>query len=38
LRKRPSWKALEKHYEAIAGQHLRELFAVDPGRGERMAV
>jgi len=38
LRERPSWKALEKHYEAISGQHLRELFSADPGRGERMAV
>jgi glucose-6-phosphate isomerase len=31
-----SWKALEAHYSAIQGQHLRELFAQDPTRGERL--
>jgi glucose-6-phosphate isomerase len=36
LRQRPAWKALEQHYSEIAGRHLRELFAEDPGRGERM--
>jgi glucose-6-phosphate isomerase len=38
LRQRPSWKALEQHYDEIAGVHLRELFAKDPGRGERLAT
>ena len=38
LRERPAWKALEGHHSEIAGRHLRELFAADPGRGERMAV
>jgi glucose-6-phosphate isomerase len=36
LRQRPAWKALEQHYSEIAGRHLRELFAEDQGRGERM--
>jgi glucose-6-phosphate isomerase len=36
LRERPSWKALEQHYSEIGGRHLRELFAADPGRGERL--
>jgi glucose-6-phosphate isomerase len=35
---RPAWAALAAHYEAIEGAHLRELFAADPTRGERMAV
>jgi glucose-6-phosphate isomerase len=38
LRQRPSWKALEQHYDEIAGVHLRELFAQDPGRGERLTA
>jgi glucose-6-phosphate isomerase len=38
LRARPSWKALEQHYSEIGGRHLRELFADDPGRGERMSA
>jgi glucose-6-phosphate isomerase len=38
LRQRPSWKALEQHYDEIAGVHLRELFAKDPGRGERLST
>jgi len=36
--KRPSWKALESHHKTISKLHLRELFANDPKRGERMAV
>jgi glucose-6-phosphate isomerase len=36
LRERPSWKALEQHYAEIGGRHLRELFAEDAGRGDRM--
>src|ERR1017187_6614878 len=35
LRERPAWKALEQHYSEIGGRHLRELFADEPGRGER---
>jgi glucose-6-phosphate isomerase len=38
LRERPAWAALDAHYEAIRGAHLRELFASDPERGERMTA
>ena len=38
LRQRPAWKALEAHYEKIRDQHLRQLFADDPKRGERLTV
>jgi glucose-6-phosphate isomerase len=38
LRQRPSWKALEQHYGEIADVHLRQLFADDPGRGERLTA
>jgi glucose-6-phosphate isomerase len=38
LRERPAWTALGKHYEAIRGAHLRELFAQDPTRGELMTA
>ena len=36
LRERPAWQALEQHYSEISGRHLRELFAEDPGRAERL--
>jgi glucose-6-phosphate isomerase len=32
------WKALEAHYKRIRGLHLRDLFASDSTRGERMAA
>jgi glucose-6-phosphate isomerase len=35
---RPAWKALQAHFEQIGGRHLRELFAEDPGRGERFTA
>jgi glucose-6-phosphate isomerase len=35
LRSRPAWTALAEHFTAIGGTHLRDLFAADPGRGER---
>ncbi|SPE35034.1 glucosephosphate isomerase [Candidatus Sulfopaludibacter sp. SbA3] len=38
LTNRKSWKALEEHYQGIRGVHLRQLFADDPQRGERMTV
>ena len=38
LRERPSWKALEQHHAEIGSRHLRELFAEDPGRGERLTA
>jgi len=34
----PAWKALKAHHENIRQVHLRELFANDPTRGERMAA
>jgi len=36
LRERKAWQALERHHAEIAGRHLRELFAEDPERGERL--
>jgi glucose-6-phosphate isomerase len=36
--KRPAWKALEDHYKSIHKTHLRNLFADDPKRGERLTV
>jgi len=36
--KRPVWKALETHYKRVRELHLRDLFANDPTRGERMAA
>jgi glucose-6-phosphate isomerase len=38
LTRRPAWVALQAHYREIASVHLRELFAVDPVRGERLAL
>jgi len=38
LRKLPAWEALERHHSEIAGVHLRELFARDAERGERMTA
>jgi glucose-6-phosphate isomerase len=38
LRERASWNALEKHYREIRDLHLRDLFAEDSGRGERLAA
>ena len=35
---RPAWKALEEHHRKIRDVHLRELFAHDPGRGERLTA
>ena len=34
----PAWRALAAHHEKVSGQHLRRLFADDPGRGERMTA
>jgi glucose-6-phosphate isomerase len=36
--KRPAWKALAAHQKKIKRLHLRQLFAADPKRGERMTV
>ena len=38
LRERKAWQALRRHYDEIAGRHLRDLFAGDPGRGERLTA
>src|SRR6202142_4017667 len=32
----PAWKALQAHYHAISETHLRQLFADDPQRGDRL--
>src|SRR5207248_9782248 len=32
------WQALEDHHRTMRDLHLRNLFADDPARGERMAV
>src|SRR5579885_647528 len=34
----PAWKALAAHHEEIGKLHLRQLFAGDPARGERLTA
>ena len=38
LTKRKAWKALQPHYAMVRKLHLRNLFADDATRGERMTV
>ena len=38
LEQRPAWDALHAHYSEIVGTSLRELFADDPQRGERLSA
>ncbi len=38
LTQRKAWKALEAHCKQVRQLHLRELFADDPKRGERLTV
>ncbi len=38
LRQLPAWAALEAHHERIGDTHLRDLFAADPERGERLVA
>ncbi|MGB7587829.1 MAG: hypothetical protein WBM00_03895, partial [Solirubrobacterales bacterium] len=38
LRKCTAWQALERHFAEIRDVHLRDLFAADPDRGERMVA
>jgi glucose-6-phosphate isomerase len=38
LRESAAWQALEQHFAEIRGTHLRELFAADPARGERLVA
>jgi glucose-6-phosphate isomerase len=35
---RPGWKALESHHQKVRELHLRQLFADDPKRGERLTT
>ena len=35
---RPAWKALQAHHRKVQALHLRNLFAEDPKRGERMTA
>jgi glucose-6-phosphate isomerase len=35
---RPAWGALWAHYESVRGIHLRQLFADDPRRADRMSL
>jgi glucose-6-phosphate isomerase len=36
--KQTAWRALASHYKTVSKLHLRQLFADDPKRGERLAV
>jgi glucose-6-phosphate isomerase len=38
LTERPTWKSLRDHHARIRDVHLRQLFADDPRRGERLTV
>jgi len=38
ITKHPAWQALEAHYPKVRELHLRDLFANQPDRGERLAV
>lgn len=38
LTARPAWEALEAHCRKTRSSHLRDLFAADPKRGERMTA
>jgi glucose-6-phosphate isomerase len=38
LKELATWKALESHHSAIGETHLRDLFAQDPTRGEKLAT
>jgi glucose-6-phosphate isomerase len=38
LSHRFAWKRLDEHHGVVANLHLRELFAQDPARGERMVA
>ena len=38
LRDRKAWQALQRHHAEIGDRHLRDLFAADPGRGERLTA
>ncbi|NGY06629.1 glucose-6-phosphate isomerase [Solimonas terrae] len=38
MSERPQWQALQRHFDEIGGQHLRDLFADQPGRGEQFTT
>jgi glucose-6-phosphate isomerase len=38
LRQAPAWAELQAHFEQIRDAHLRDLFAADPERGERLVA
>jgi glucose-6-phosphate isomerase len=38
LRERPAWGKLERHFAELRSTHLRDLFAADPERGERLVA
>jgi glucose-6-phosphate isomerase len=38
LTRRPAWAALAAHHAGLRDRHLRELFAADPARGERLTA
>ncbi|MEO8196563.1 MAG: glucose-6-phosphate isomerase [Thermoanaerobaculia bacterium] len=38
LTERPAWKALQEHFGEVAKLHLREIFASDPTRGQRLTA
>ena len=38
LTQRVAWKALEAHHQKVKDEHLRDFFAADPKRGERLSL
>ncbi len=38
LTQRPAWRALAAHHQEIKDIHLRQFFAADPKRGERLVI
>src|SRR5438552_4494047 len=38
LRQRPAWALLQLHYQTMKDLHLRQLFAQEPNRGERLSA
>jgi glucose-6-phosphate isomerase len=38
LTERPAWRALAAHHKKVSHVHMRELFASDPRRGERLTL
>jgi len=38
LREAPAWGRLQSHFAEVRRQHLRDLFAADPERGERLVA